>query len=852
MTAIDGRYDAVIKVMSGSNMVASGPIRVIVSADPVPDDAIESDSDIQGLIAEARAAFEPLQQEVDVLSAGMDEFASLPPGSTEGNAELVDIRAGADGTTYPTAGDAVRNQVTDLKTALETSNDVTGIVNYPGVNAESLTTRQLTWGRRGMRVSINGQSDASIHLKISGTAVGTIAAATWQGWDKDVTLKKGKQYTLRCTPASGAINGSCVVRLYNSNNDVIAETRPGEPDGVMEVGDADTVCNVQIVIGSTATFVDAILDIVLFDSIVEKNADNISDLTDIIKNRKLSKTVSLQTGKRYILSANPLGGTPTLATGTGLYYPGLDISFAKGGGSIKMSIENFTGNATVSTLITDDNDIIVWRSVSQNIFALNDASGKYEGVIAVTSGTKLYLSIYGGSDTFDITVEQADASYPLKTRYVAADGDDANDGLSATSPMATINHALESGGETILLAAGKYFTDIDMARALSNTIKIAAANRDGLPVLYSPDSLIASAETAVAGYTRVFSAPCNRSFDDKNIWIFQDSVEDTSTAIPDDERHPLQRGKTNRCDDTKITICSASTLADALAEIEAASVYKWYHDAENSIIYFSRPQDVTADTPIMGGFGHLLLQNANRTKDFSMIGVSVKYQAINLVNLISPELTDCACGNVRGAAAFQWDGTAGAKLTRCEAYRVFYTRSTGDGFNAHSKNTGDAFAKQTTSTLVDCWSHDNCDDGYSDHERCEISIFGGLFEYNGAGVTPAVGSHCTVYNTLSRYNDGEADFYYTGNPTASEGGVGGQIACYGCVSIGKGSGRGFRLNGSNVQGLFVNCVCKDRANGFFSEQGGDTQVGILINCSTINCATPKSARFISYNGEAVN
>lgn len=116
-------------------------------------DKMAEDGTLNALIKKYYDPFiEAQNTRINMVERRIDEIITLPEGSTTRDAELADIRVGANGVTYPSAGDAVRGQYTELNNKINTVENFadTGYINVPLVWEQGAITdgADTTSGKR--------------------------------------------------------------------------------------------------------------------------------------------------------------------------------------------------------------------------------------------------------------------------------------------------------------------------------------------------------------------------------------------------------------------------------------------------------------------------------------------------------------------------------------------------------------------------------------------------------------------------------------------------------------------------------------------------------------------------------
>ena len=426
----------------------------------------------------------------------------------------------------------------------------------------------------------------------------------------------------------------------------------------------------------------------------------------------------------------------------------------------------------------------------------------------------------------------------------AVNGDDTNPGTTEGAALATFAAAFsKTGVDTTIILIGDTTERLNI-KTKSNQRSVRLIGKRGLVNRIICGTKIDSG-TLVAGTTNVYQTPLSSFSTDASFQLFQHEVFDESTLIPDNERHPLQRGKTYRCDSTKI---SRVTSLDAVKTSEG---YTFFYDTDAQMLYFKIKEGTTlAANPVYIPGGSGIFGNDGSVA-FEMVNIECWYGSILLRYCHGGRAIDCAAKYALGYGAWSWDAAIGVELIRCEAARAFIGLRFGNGFNANSTTTDPALAKHTVATMIDCWGHDNNDNGYSNHERCETTIIGGLFEYNvGGGLKPSYGAHDTIYNAYCRKHV-ESGIALVRSAKAEEGGRGSQIFAIGCICENNKINYyvyGDKSGTDENFGKFVNCVSLNADYGYLC--GTNARIE-LNNCTDSGSSTAKSGNVIVNNAALV-
>lgn len=426
----------------------------------------------------------------------------------------------------------------------------------------------------------------------------------------------------------------------------------------------------------------------------------------------------------------------------------------------------------------------------------------------------------------------------------AVNGDDTNPGTTEGAALATFAAAFsKTGVDTTIILIGDTTERLNI-KTKSNQRSVRLIGKRGLVNRIICGTKIDSG-TLVAGTTNVYQTPLSSFSTVARFQLFQHEVFDESTLIPDNERHPLQRGKTYRCDSTKIT---RVTSLDAVKTSEGCT---FFYDTGAQMLYVKIKEGTTlAANPVYIPGGSGIFGNDGSVA-FEMVNIECWYGSILLRSCHGGRAIDCAAKYALGDGAWSWDAAIGVELIRCEAARALSDSTTGNGFNANSTTTDPALAKHTVATMIDCWGHDNNDNGYSDHERCETTIIGGLFEYNvRGGITTAYGGHDTIYNAYCR-KQVDNGIALVRSAKAEEGGRGSQIFAIGCIC--ENNKVNYYVSGDKSGtdenfGKFVNCVSLNARYGYFC--GTNARIE-LNNCTDSGSSTAKSGNVIVNNAALV-
>lgn len=444
---------------------------------------------------------------------------------------------------------------------------------------------------------------------------------------------------------------------------------------------------------------------------------------------------------------------------------------------------------------------------------------------------------------YSFNVEDAKTTFYIDS----TNGIDSNTG-SISSPLKTISMGIYKSigieNAKIIIAGGVYRESLDLSLLQSQNIEIIAQSPE-LVQVFGSDQLTGWIKTA--GQTNVYQIPFTgniANFSRIGKIFFEHG--NPSMAINLSDIDALQRGLSHRLPFSVIHPVESIGAVDASPAsyfIELGILYMHTGNssspATNGFLYENivRPGTITF-TPTPTRMPNLYLKNIQ-----FLYHMGVGFRGLNTVTRhMCTSLASSAAGGFMDDTAFTI------------SYKDESGFCDGDGINGHYTKMPDYTNKDQREGVqngyyIDPWCHDNLDDGLSFHERSDITIQGGLFEYNGdGGVRQSNDALFRIYSAKARGNGWDmsggtrgSGFDTVNTPSANR--RIGSMTLYDCISEINRNGIAV-ISGDAITNAY-NCTARNNTEAEFRAESG------ILNANNCRATNPDTAKLKVVSGTGV-
>ena len=306
-----------------------------------------------------------IKNDIQIQKARIDSFTSLKEGSTTGDAELIDGRIGADGTTYSNVGNAIRNQLKNIIDGTKINKYDNKLNSEPESGGLQYILTNSTDAKMNYSTDVNGYKHYIISQDSSNSIFGMVVGGDY----RNCTFSKGQEFLMSY---KSTVEFKVNFRSFDSSNNKLDDIWKVIPKGsgniIIKYTDLNpATIKLAFVQAQTTTITSGSIDIYNF---------RVYNINDDISLKQLN--ININTIKNLLFSQkNWYNGKIASALGDSITFQGYYQSYVKE----LLSLAEYKNCGISGSNLSHNKDDSFWKDIRVNSLDINS------NIITIMAGT---------------------------------------------------------------------------------------------------------------------------------------------------------------------------------------------------------------------------------------------------------------------------------------------------------------------------------------------------------------------------------------------------------------------------------------------------------------------------------